>query len=77
MVKIGCVVFEGAEGNMQERPVLRLWWSGGSMLLLSTQVRGFKPGRSRQDFSGRKIPQHALLQKGSKAVGPMLQICGT
>jgi hypothetical protein len=26
-------------------------------------------------FSGRKIPQHAFLQKGSKAVCPMSQIC--
>ena len=30
------------------------------MLPLSTQARGFKPGRSRQDFSGRKNPQHAF-----------------
>ena len=52
-------------------------WSGGSVLPLSTQVRGFKPGRSRQDFSGRKNPQHAFLRKGSKAVGPVSQICGT
>jgi hypothetical protein len=27
----------------------------GSALPLSTQVHGFKPGRSRQDFQGRKI----------------------
>jgi hypothetical protein len=32
----------------------QLWWSRGSVLPLSTQVRGFNPGRSRQDFSGRK-----------------------
>ena len=56
--------------------VRRLRWSRGSVLPLSTQVRGFKPGRSRQDFSGRKNPQHAFLRKGSKAVGPMSQICG-
>ena len=49
----------------------RLRWSGGSMLPLSNQVRGFKHGRSLQDFSGRKNPQHAFLRKGSKAVGPM------
>ena len=38
-------------------PTLYQWlrWSRGSMLPLSTQVRGFKPGRSRQDFSGGKI----------------------
>ena len=47
---------------------------GVACCLLSTQVRGFKPGRSRQDFSGRKNPQHAFLRKGSKAVGPMSQI---
>jgi hypothetical protein len=28
----------------------RLRWSRGSLLTLSTQVRGFKPGRNRQDF---------------------------
>jgi hypothetical protein len=33
----------------------RLRWSKGSVLPLSTQVRGFEPGRSRQDFSGQKI----------------------
>ena len=33
----------------------RLRWSRGSALPLSTQVRGFKPGQSRQDFQGRKI----------------------
>ena len=57
--------------------VKRLWWSRGSVLPLSTQVRGFKPSRSQQDFSGRKNPQHAFLWKGSKAVGPMSQICNT
>ena len=57
-------------------PFQWLRWSSGRVLPLSTQVRGFKPSRSRQDFSGRKNPQHAFLWKGSKAVGPMLQICG-
>jgi DNA gyrase inhibitor GyrI len=27
-------------------------------------------------FQGEKIPQHAFLRKGSKAVGPMSQIYG-
>ena len=27
-------------------------------------------------FLGRKNPQHAFLRRGSKAVGPMLYICG-
>jgi len=33
----------------------RLWWSRGSMLAFGTQVRGFKPGRSRRIFKGEKI----------------------
>jgi hypothetical protein len=37
------------------------------------QVRGFKPGRSRRIFFGRKNPQHAFLRKGRKAVCPMLR----
>jgi hypothetical protein len=27
-------------------------------------------------FFGRKNPQHAFLRRGSKAFGPMLQLCG-
>jgi len=49
----------------------RLRWSRGSVLAFSTQVRGFKPGRNRRIFKGRKNPQHAFLRRGSKAVGPM------
>jgi len=49
---------------------------GRGVLPLSTQVRGLKPGRSHQDFSGRKNPQHAFFRKGSKAMGSMLQISG-
>jgi hypothetical protein len=41
----------------------------------STQDRGFTPGRSRWIFRV-KNPQLAFLQKGSKAVCPMSQICG-
>ena len=33
----------------------RLRWSRGSVLAFSTQVRGFKPGRSRRIFKGEKI----------------------
>jgi len=47
--------------------------SSGSVLPLSTQVRGLKPSRSRQEFSGRKDPQHAFLRRGSKTVGPVSQ----
>ena len=36
-------------------------WSRGSVLAFRTQVRGFKPGRSRRIFRVKK----------SKAVGPM------
>jgi len=30
------------------------WWSRGSVLAFGTQVRGFKPGRSRRIFKGEK-----------------------
>ena len=33
----------------------RLRWSRGSVLAFSTQVRGFKPGRSHRIFKGEKI----------------------
>ena len=33
----------------------RLRWSRGSVLAFGTQVRGFKPGRSRRIFTGEKI----------------------
>ena len=33
----------------------RLQWSRGSVLAFSTQVCGFKPGRSRRIFKGEKI----------------------
>ena len=46
------------------------------MLAFSTQVCGFKPGRSLRIFRAKKNPQHAFLRRGSKAVGPMSQICG-
>jgi hypothetical protein len=49
----------------------RLRWSRGCVLASSTQVRGFKPGRSLRIFQGEKIPQHAFLRRGSKAGGPM------
>jgi hypothetical protein len=34
----------------------RLRWSRGCVLASSTEVRGFKPGRSHQIFQGQKIP---------------------
>jgi hypothetical protein len=48
-----------------------------SMLASGTQDRGFKPGRSRRIFFGRKNPHHAFLRRGSKAVCHVSQICGT
>jgi hypothetical protein len=45
-----------------------------SVVASGTQVRGFKPGRSRRIF-GRKNPQHVFLRRGSKAVCPMTQLC--
>jgi hypothetical protein len=59
---------------------VKVWLSGFgglvvSMLASGTKVRGFKPGRSRPIF-GRKNPQHAFLRRGSKAVGPVSQLCG-
>ena len=35
--------------------IKRLLWSRGSVLDVSTQVRGFKPGRRRRIFKGEKI----------------------
>jgi len=35
--------------------IYRLQWSRGSVLAFSTQVRGFKPSRSRRIFKGEKI----------------------
>ena len=35
--------------------IMRLRWSRGSVLAFGTQVRGFKPDRSRRIFRGEKI----------------------
>ena len=35
--------------------LLLILWSRGSVLAFSTQVRGFKPGRTRRIFKGEKI----------------------
>ena len=48
----GYCVFKDRSAFTSSSVGKRLWWSGGSVLPLSTQVCGFKPGRSRQDFSG-------------------------
>ena len=44
---------------------------GGLEVAFGTQVRGFKPGRSRPIFQSENNPQHAFLRRGSKAVGSM------
>jgi hypothetical protein len=41
--------------NMTPYTVQRLRWSRSSVLAYSTQVRGFKTGRSRRIFKGEKI----------------------
>jgi hypothetical protein len=46
----------------------RLRWSRGSVLAFGTQVRGFKPDRSRLIFEDEKNPQHAFLGGQVKAV---------
>jgi len=55
----------------------RLRWSRGSVLPLSTQVHGVrtrpKPVRI---FQGEKILGAPSFGGGSKAVGPVSQICG-
>ena len=43
------------ETYLCNRIAKRLRWSRGSVLAFSTQVRGFKPGRSRRIFKGEKI----------------------
>ena len=40
----------------------RLRWSRGSVLAFSTQVCGFKPGRSRQIFTAKKSSAHLPLE---------------
>jgi hypothetical protein len=44
------------------------------MLASGTQVHGFES--EQRIFQGEKNPQHAFLQRGSKAVCPMSQIYG-
>ena len=53
----------------------RLRCSRGSVLAFITKNRRLKPGRNRRIFRA-KNPQHAFLQRGSKAVGPISQIFG-
>ena len=43
------------EDNIKVDIKYRLRWSRGRVLAFSTQVRGFKPGRSRRIFKGEEI----------------------
>ena len=45
----------GIVSEFTSRQLKRLRWSRGSVLAFGTQVRGFKPGRSRRIFQGEKI----------------------
>jgi hypothetical protein len=42
-----------------------------SVLAIGPKVRVSKPGQGDEFFKGDKYPQHAFLERGSKAVGPM------
>jgi hypothetical protein len=50
-------------------------WSGFGGLGVSVLASGSNPAEA-VGFYGWKNPQHAFLRKGSKAAGPMSQICG-
>jgi hypothetical protein len=47
-----------------------------SALAFGTQVRGFKPGRSRRIFQGEKILSAPSFRREFKTVGPMSLIYG-
>jgi hypothetical protein len=40
----------------------KMWWSRGSVLAFGTQVRGFKPGRSRRIFRAKKYSARLLSE---------------
>ena len=48
----------------------RLYWSRGSVLAFGTQVRGFKPGRSRRIFQDEKILSTPSFGKEVKPFAP-------
>ena len=60
-VHVGFVVEKVAPGQIFQvcpvsiTPPKRLRWSRGSVLAFGTQLRGFKPGRSRRIFQGEKF----------------------
>jgi hypothetical protein len=47
--------------------------SSYNVLANEPKVRGLKRGRGQYIFKVNKNPQHDLLRRRSKAVGPMLQ----
>jgi hypothetical protein len=48
---------------------------GGLVVSMVPKIAGSLPAEA-VGFFGRKNPQHAFLQTGSKAICPMSQICG-
>jgi hypothetical protein len=55
-------------------PVISFGGLGVSVLAFSTQVHWLTPAEAVVSLRA-KNPQHAFLRRGSKAVGPMSQIC--
>jgi hypothetical protein len=53
----------------------QLQWSNGEHADLWYPSSRVQTWPKPLDFSGQKNPQHAFLRRGSKAVGPMSQIC--
>ena len=54
-------------------PRITSQWSRGSVLAFGTQVRGFKPGRSRRIFQGEKILSTPSFRKEVKPFVPCLR----
>ena len=54
----------------KNRILKRLRWSRGSVLAFGTQVRGFKPGRSRRIFQGGKILSTPSFEREVKPFAP-------
>jgi hypothetical protein len=50
-----------------------VWWLACWPLV--PKFMGSNPAKAI-GFFGRKNPQHAFLQRGSKAISPMSQLCG-
>ena len=58
------------------RRILKKWissWPRGNVLHSRSKVRGFKPGRGRWIFSGRKNPEHKSSGRDFKLEVPNLR----